>query len=63
MAIVKAKGYTTRDSDEVRSNQLADTAAKEAAKKQCTKKIENAKVTMMTHIANLPDTDIKRLQS
>lgn len=63
VAVVSVKGHATGDSDKVRGNPLADAAAKEAAKKQCTKKTVNAEIAMKTHIANLPDSDFRILQS
>ncbi|ROK32556.1 hypothetical protein DPX16_23674 [Anabarilius grahami] len=66
VAIVKVKGHAVGDDEQVVGNRNADEAAKEAAKAQIKSTFvvgNQSQVTMATHITNIPDIDIKILQS
>lgn len=64
MPIVKVKGHTIGDEEQAIGNRKADEAAKEAAQIKLPFYMGNInQVTMAMHITNVPEIDIKILQS
>ncbi|KAI5086904.1 hypothetical protein C0J45_23871 [Silurus meridionalis] len=65
VAIVKVKGHAAGDSEEIQGNILADKVAKEAAKQPVDLDTIplDPEILMMSHIFNIPDIDLKILQS
>ncbi|KAI5615393.1 hypothetical protein C0J50_10774, partial [Silurus asotus] len=65
VAKVKVKGHAAGDSEEVQGNTLADKVAKEAAKQPVDLDTihTNPEISMMSHISNIPDIDLKIHQS
>ncbi|KAA0723980.1 Retrovirus-related Pol polyprotein from transposon opus [Triplophysa tibetana] len=66
VAIVKVKGHSSGDDELAVGNRRADEAAKAAAQAQIKSPFQQkdeTQVAMTVHIANIPDIDIKILQS
>lgn len=66
VAIVKAKGHAAGDDEQAVGKRKAVEAAKEAAKAQNRPKFDvgnQSQVTMTMYITNIPEIDIKILQS
>ncbi|KAI2645593.1 Gag-Pol polyprotein [Labeo rohita] len=66
VAIVKVKGHAAGDDEQAVGNRKADEAAKQAAKAQIKPPFDmgnKSQVTMSVHITNVPEIDIKILQS
>ena len=66
VAIVKVKGHAIGEEEQAVGNRKADEAAKEAAKAQIKSPFDMGnknQVAMAVHITNVPDIDIKILQS
>lgn len=66
VAIIKVKGHAIGEEEQAVGNRKADEAAKEAAKAQIKSPFDmgnKIQVAMTVHITNVPDIDIKILQS
>ncbi|MGL4599928.1 MAG: reverse transcriptase domain-containing protein [Plesiomonas sp.] len=66
VAIVKVKGHASGNDEQAVGNRRADEVAKEAAQLQVKSPFDQgnkAQVAMTAHVSNLPDIDIKILQS
>lgn len=66
VAIVKVKGHATGEEEQAVGNRRADEVAKEAAKAQIKSPFnmgDKTQIAMTMHVTNVPDIDIKILQS